>query len=169
MLGLLYSLALLWAIIYAVSKRRQEKSNRLSLPLYGLSRTPAAKYQVKLRPLHLIIETTAFNHTHDKFAWTLLRNPALKNALKLFYGLGAVMGIVGVFSGVGMLIWTTWRLSYLLLSAPPTRGGLVKRDATSPSSQGNGLPFHLIVSLFSPTTTQHDCNHADARYYHPSG
>lgn len=168
MLGLLYSLALLWAIIYAVNRRRRETSNRLSLPAYRVSRTQAAKYQVKLRPLHLIIETTALNHTHDKFAWTLLRNPALKDALKHFYGFGAVLGIIGMFSGVGMLVWTTWKLSYLLLSTPPTRDGLVKRGLTPSHLQESGLPFYLIVSLSFPSTIQHGYNRADAWCHHPS-
>ena len=161
MLGLLYSLALLWIVIYLVNKRRQGKSNRLPLPLYGLSRTQVPRYQVKLRPFHLIIETTAFNQTHDKFAWTLLRNSALKSALKSFYGFGAVLGIIGMFGGVGMLMWTTWKLSHLLLHTPPTRDGLVKRSATSPPSQGDGLPFHLIVSCSSLSTTWHPCNYTD--------
>lgn len=145
MLGLLYSLVLLWAIIHVVNKRRQDKRNHLPLPVYGVSRTQTAKYQVKLRPLHLIFETTAFNQTHDKFSWTLLRNPALKDGLKFFYGLGAVLGILGMFAGVGTLVWTTGKLSYLLLSAPPNRDGLAKRDVTSLPSYGGGLPFYLIV------------------------
>ena len=150
MLTLLYSLALLWAIIYAVNKRRQEKPNRLPLPAYGVSRTQTAKYQVKVRLLHLIIETTAFNQTHDKFSWTLLRNPVLKDGLKLFYGFGAVLGIIGMFCGVGTLAWTTWKLLYLLLSTPPNRDGLIKRDVASPPSQGGNLPFYLIVSQSFP-------------------
>ena len=145
MLGLLYSLALLWAIIYAVNKHRQEKPSRLPLPVYGTPRTQSAKYQVKLRPFHLIVETTAFNQTHDKFAWTLLRNPALKDVLKSFYGFGAALGVIGTLGGVGMLAWTTWKLSYLLLATPPTGEGLVRRGAT-PTPRGGGLPFYLIVS-----------------------
>ena len=146
MFGLLYSLALLWAIIYAVNKRRQEKPGRLPLPVYGTPRAQAAQYQVKLRPLHLTVETTAFNQIHDKFAWTLLRNPALKNALRSFYGFGAALCIIGMLGGVGMLVWTTWRLSYLLLAAPPTRDGPVRRDAIPTPQQSGGLPFYLIVS-----------------------
>lgn len=145
MLGLLYSLVLLWAIIYAVNKRRQGQSCRLSLPVYGNLRTQAARCQVKLRPLHLIIETTAFNQIHDKFAWTLLRNPALKDVLKSFYDFGAALGVVGMMGGVGMLLWTTWKLSYLLLATPPARGELVRRGVTPPP-QSDGLPFYLIVS-----------------------
>lgn len=150
MLGLLYSLALLWAVIYAVNKRRQDKHDRLPLPVYRVSRTQAAKYQIKLRPLYLIIETTALNQTHDKFSWTLLRNPTLKDGLKIFYGFGAVLAIIGMFGGVGTLVWTVWKLSYILLFAPPTGDGLVKRDAASPTSQGGGLPFYLIVSRSFP-------------------
>lgn len=148
MLGLLYSIALLWAIIYVVDKRRREKLNHIPLPVYGAPRTQAAQCQVKLRPLHLIVETTAFNQTHDKFAWALLRNPALKGALRSFYGLGAALGVVGMLGGVGMLAWTTWKLSYLLLLAtPPSGDGLVKRDPPAAPAQGSGLPFYLVVSL----------------------
>ena len=154
MLGLLYSLALLWAIIYAVNKRRQEKPNRLSLPVYGTPRTQASQCQVRLRPLHLIVETTAFNQTHDKFAWTLLRNPVLKDVLKSFYGFGAALGVIGMFCAVGMLVWTTWKLSYLLLAAPPTRDGPVKRDAILTPPQSGGLPFYLIVSWFPLSTAR---------------
>lgn len=168
MLGLLSSLALLWVIIYAVNKRRQGKHNRLPLPVYGVSRTQPAKYQIKLRPLHLVIETTAFNLTHDKFSWTLVRNPALKDGLKLFYGFGAVLGIMGMFGGIGTLVWITWKLSYLLLSVPPNGDGLAKRDAVSPPSQGNDLPFHLIVSRSFPSTTHMTAITTGARSHHPS-
>lgn len=146
MLGLLYSLLLLWAVIYAINKRRQGKSGRLPLPVYGTPRTQGAQCQVKLKPLHLIVETTAFNQIHDKFAWALLRNPTLKDALKSFYGFGAALGIVGMLGGTGMLLWTTWKLSYLLLATPPARGGLVRRYATPPPPRSDGLPFYLIVS-----------------------
>jgi hypothetical protein len=146
MLGLLYSLALLWAIIYAVNKRRKEKPSRLPLPVYGTPRTQTAQYQVKLRLLHLAVETTAFNQTHDKFAWTLLRNPALKDVLRSFYGFGAALCVIGMLGGVGMLVWTNWKLSYLLLSTPPTRDGLLRRDSIPTPPQSDGLPFHLIVS-----------------------
>lgn len=146
MLGLLYSLALLWAIIYAVNKRRRGKPGGLPLPAYYTPRAQVAKYQIQLRPLHLIVETTTFNQTHDKFAWTLLRNPTLKGVLKSFYGLGGTLGVTGMLGGVGMLVWTIWKLSYLLLAIPPAGGGLAKRDATTPLPQGGGLPFYLIVS-----------------------
>ena len=88
----------------------------------------------------------SFNQIHDKFAWSLLRNPMLKDALKSFYGFGAALGVVGMLGGAGMLLWTTWKLSYLLLATPPTGGGLVRRDATPPLPRGDGLPFYLIVS-----------------------
>ena len=146
MLGLLYSLALLWAIIYAVNKRRRGKPGGLPLPAYYTPRAQVAKYQIQLRPLHLIVETTAFNQTHDEFAWTLLRKPTLKSVLKSFYGLGGALGVTGMLGGVGMLVWTIWKLLYLLLAIPPARGGLVKRDATTPPPQGGELPFYLIVS-----------------------
>ena len=168
MLGLLYSLALLWAIIYAVNKRRQEKPNRLSLPVYGTPRTQASQCQVRLRPLHLIVETTAFNQTHDKFAWTLLRNPVLKDVLKSFYGFGAALGVIGMFCAVGMLVWTTWKLSYLLLATPPAGNGLVKRNATSTPPQSSGLPFYLIVSSPPSSKTRHRCNYTDTRCHYPS-
>ena len=167
MLGLLYSLALLWAIIYAVNKRRQRKPTRLPLPAYSISRTQA-KYQVQLRPLHLIVETTAFNQTHDKFAWTLLRNPVLKALLKSFYGFGAALGVTGMLGGVGMLLWTTWKLSYLLLATLPGGAKLVKRDAIALPPQGSGLPFYLIVSWYLLSRTQKDCNSADTWCHHPS-
>lgn len=154
MLGLLYSLVLLWAIIYAVNKRQRGKPNRLPLPAYYTPRSQAVKYQVQLRPFHLIIETTTFNPTHDKFAWTLLRNPALKDVLKSFYGFGAALGIIGMLGGVGILVWTTAKLSYLLLTTPPVGGGLIKRDATAPHPQGRSLPFYLIVSVFPLSTTR---------------
>lgn len=168
MLGLLYSLALLWAIIYAVNKRRQEKPGRIPLPVYSVSRTPVAKYQVQLKPLHLIIETTAFNQTHDKFAWTLLRNPTLKDALKSFYGFGAVSGIVGMFGGVGMLVWTTWKLSYMLLATPPAVDGLVRRGATPPPPQDGELPFYLIVSRFLLSAACQRWSYTDTWRHHPS-
>ena len=148
MLGLLYSLALLWAIIYAVNNRRRGKPGRLPLPAYYTPRTQTARYQVQLRPLHLIVETTAFNQTHDKFVWTLLRNPALKDILESFYDFGAALGVIGMLGGVGMLLWTTWKLSYLLLTTPLVGDGLVKRDGNAPPPQGSGLPFYLIVSWF---------------------
>ena len=146
MLGLLYSLVLLWAIIYAVNRRQRGKPGGLPLPTYYIPRAQAAKYQVQLRPLHLIIETTAFNQTHDKFAWALLRNPTIKSVLKSFYGLGAALGVAGMLGGVGMLVWTTWKLLYLLLAIPSAGGGLAKRDTTTLPSQASGLPFYLIVS-----------------------
>jgi len=151
MLGLLYSLALLWAIIYAVNRRRQEKPSRIPLPVYGTPRTQAAQYQVKLRPFHLTVETTAFNQIHDKFAWNLLRNPALKVFLKSFYGFGAALCVIGMLGGVGMLVWTIWKLSYLLLAAPPTGDGLVRRDTIPTPPQSGGLPFYLIVSWLLPS------------------
>jgi len=154
MLGLLYSLALLWAVIYAVNKRRRGKSSGLPLPVYYIPRAQAAKYQVQLRPLHLIVETTAFNQTHDKFAWALLRNPGSKTVLKSFYGFGAALGVAGMLGGVGMLVWTIWKLSYLLLAIPPAAEGLVKRGATTPPLQGGGLPFYLIVSSSLLSATQ---------------
>jgi hypothetical protein len=168
MLGLLYSLALLWAIIYAVNKRRQEKPGRIPLPVYSVSRTPVAKYQVQLKPLHLIIETTAFNQTHDKFAWTLVRNPTLKDALKSFYGFGAVSGIIGMFGGVGMLVWTTWKLSYMLLATPPAGDGLVRRGAAPPPPQGGELPFYLIVSRSLLSAACQRWSYTDTWRHHPS-
>lgn len=163
MLALLYSLALLWAVIYVVNKRRREKHGRLPLPIYGVSRPQAAKYLVKLRPLHLIVETTAFNQTHDKFSWSLLRNPPLKDGLKLFYCFGAVLGIVGMLGGVGMLVWTALKLSHLFLS---TRDQLVKRDTASPPSQAGGLPFYLIVSPSFPSETHMAAITTDAWCHH---
>jgi len=146
MFGLLYSLALLWTIIYAVNKHRRGKPGGLPLPAYYIPRAQAAKYQIQLRPLNLVVETTAFNQIHDEFAWTLLRNPTLKSALKSFYGLGAALGVAGMLGGVGTLVWTTWKLSHLLLAIQPAGEGLVKRDATTPPPQGSGLPFYFIVS-----------------------
>ena len=166
MLGLLYSLTLLWAIIYAFNKRRKEKHGRLPLPVYGVSRPQAAKYLVKLRPLHLTVETTAFNQTHDKFSWSLLRNPPLKNGLKLFYSFGAALGIVGMLGGVAALVWTTLKLSYLLLSTPPNRDRLGKRDIASQPSPAGGLPFYLIVSLSFPSKTRMASITTDAWCHH---
>ena len=150
MLGLLCSLALFWTIIYAANKRRQGKSGGLPLPAYHTPRMQAAKYQVQLKPFHLIVETTAFNQIHDKFAWTLLRNPALKRVLKYFYGFGAALGVAGLLGGVGMLLWTTWKLSCLLLATSLPGGGLAKRDATVTPPRGSALPFYLIVSWSLP-------------------
>ena len=167
MLGLLYSLALLWAIIYAVNKRQRGKPSGLPLPAYSTPRAQAAKYQIRLRPLHLIVETTALNQTHDKFAWTLLRNPTLKSVLKSFYGLGGVLGVTGMLGGVGMLVWTIWKLSYMLLAFPPAGGRLAKRDATTSSPQGSELPFYLIVS-WSLLPMTGGCNYIGTWYHHPS-
>lgn len=166
MFGLLSSLALIWAIIYAVNKRRQQKSSRPPLPVHGTQRTQAAQYQIKFRPFHLIVETTAFNQAHDKFAWTLLRNPALNDVLKSFYDFGAALGVIGMLGGVGTLVWTTWKLSYLLLATPPAKDGLVRRDATPTLPQSGGLPFYLIVSLPLPSSVRHRCSCADTWCHH---
>lgn len=165
MLGPLYSLALLWAIIYAVSKRRQGKPSRLPLPVYGTPRTQAA-HQVKFRPFHLIVETTAFNQAHDRFAWALLRNPALKDALRSFYNFGAASGVIGMLGGVGALLWTAWKLSYLLFATLPTRDGLVRRDATSAPPPSGGLPFYLIVSQLLVSTARQSYSCTDTRCHH---
>jgi len=168
MLRLLSLLALLWAIIYAVNKRRQEKSIRPPLPIYGTPRTQAAQYQVKFRLFHLVVETTAFNQAHDKFAWTLIRNPGLKDVLRSFYNFGAVLGVIGMLGGVGTLVWTTWKLSHLLLATPPAPNGLVRRGATPTPPQGAGLPFYLIVSWPLLSTARYRCSCTGTWCHHAS-
>ncbi|KAF8066825.1 hypothetical protein FPV67DRAFT_1496653 [Lyophyllum atratum] len=137
-------LTLIWAAIYAVHHLLRPSNIHSLLPSSTSSRYSRRSVwndsttQVVLKGLHLRIQTTAWNLSHDLLATSLKRKPRLRKALKRGYDLGSVMSFLGMLGAFGFLVVASgmsavslarkiWTLNALPASLEGL-GNLAKRD-----------------------------------------
>ncbi|TFK37045.1 peptidase family M50-domain-containing protein [Crucibulum laeve] len=140
---LLFLLALVWSVIYAIKYALNNHSSSL-LPSYtranaGLARRSGvfSDTTVTVHSLYLRVQTTAWNAYHDTLANKLSRRGrVLAAVLRGFYDIGTVAGMLGMLLSLGFLAWTCAGYALLLarkVIAPPGMGmplevgGFVKR------------------------------------------
>jgi hypothetical protein len=149
-LTFLFVLALFWLAVHAIYSRF--KSSEHILPLVNNSRRKQ-RVKVHLKTVHLRIESTAFNSTHDALSVTLSRRPLIKQFLRLFYDAGVIIGVLGMAISIGLLAHTALQLAQILfLSSPTPAPSLVKRapveaSPSPPTTSSDALQIHLLVSL----------------------
>ncbi|KAF5381612.1 hypothetical protein D9615_005501 [Tricholomella constricta] len=104
-------LTLIWAAIYAIYHLLKPSKAQSLLPFTTNARHgrrnvwKESATQVTLKGLHLRIQTTIWNLRHDLLAMSLQSpsNAPLSQALKFFYDLGFVMGLIGMLCALGFL------------------------------------------------------------------
>ena len=106
------------------------------------------------RLFHLRMETRAFNAYHDIFSLRLASKNYLRTRkfLLILYDAGSVLGIVGMFAAVVMLVWTAVSLSssiLLRLTAPHTSTRLLKRAADVTSRAPTSPSGHIVNPIVS--------------------
>ena len=155
--SLIWSFSGFWATIYAIrASRRQRRTTLLPgghLPeqnhfgSFGNSRT----CRVSVQNFHLKVETRRFNDKHDDLAEFLAnpRNERVRRALKVFYDVGAVFGVIGMIAGVGILMYTCGQF---LWNASPTdavsKEGRrhTKRGMPVEANPSSGIAINPLVS-----------------------
>lgn len=103
---------------------------------------------------HLRVQTRAFNVYHDNFSlrWTSRNYLRRRKILLLFYDIGSILGVFGMFAAVVMLVWTAVSLSssaFLRLTIPHTSTRLLKRAAEAssrPQTYSSAYAVNPIVS-----------------------
>ena len=114
----------------------------MSIPLTNSNRRPTRSRnglrivhlgrhtQITHRGIALRFETTAFNRTHDSLGDVLTRRrSAGGQAVRAFYDVGALIGVLGLVGGLALLLWSAIQISASLAS---TREG-----RTTPSLQNS--------------------------------
>jgi S2P endopeptidase len=106
-------LVFLWASIHAIRHYVVRRTLNSLLPsisnnigrgsLWHTSTT-----QVFLNSFHLRLQTTAWNIYHDILSTEFKneRNFLLSRTLMIFYDLGSIFGVLGMLSGLLLLLWT---------------------------------------------------------------
>jgi hypothetical protein len=156
MLLVVYSILILWALIYLINYLFEgPRKHRPSFLPTNVS--PRSPIQIVLKPFHLMIDTTVFNPVLDVFSARLYNQPFLQESLRRFYDIGNLFSTLGMVAIICLLSWTTVKLLSLQLqvpvSAPYEPRPPTKRDVVAVSSENSKLPFHLIASLLHSTIT----------------
>ncbi|KAJ7083720.1 hypothetical protein B0H15DRAFT_850488 [Mycena belliarum] len=111
-------LLLTWAGIHGVHYVLKGRNSEALLPtargVNPLDRQLRARFwntrttQVVLNKLHIRVQTSAWNVTHDALSKALLLRPRsrLRAHLTHFYNVGCAVGVLGTFLSLGLLLWT---------------------------------------------------------------
>lgn len=172
--NLLFSVTVLWGAIHTVFWWLWRATHRASLlpnPSSSFARrSPSTtlvygRTKVFLRGLHVRVQTTAFNAPHDTLSATLRQRKSRrrKHLLQLLYDTGSILGIIGMFLALFLLLWTTAQLgSRIIFQSPnekdmqnipqrlmkriegPTLSGGLSRARTEKVS---GIPLQPLVRL----------------------
>ncbi|KAI0712062.1 hypothetical protein C8Q76DRAFT_768815 [Earliella scabrosa] len=151
-----------WLALYALRHHRRQKHRGLSLPAPTSVSTSSPELfrtretRVTLRNLHLNIQSTAWNASHQYLAARLKRRDRWRAVLLLAYDIGSVLGVLGMLGSVLLLAWTAVRLAFSWYdppSLPHTPSGtaaLHKRDVVAYgtptlSTSAQNAPLHLII------------------------
>jgi S2P endopeptidase len=107
------SLTILWLAIHALDRlvRTHHRKHASILPSTS-ARNNINTTHVTLHHIHLRIQTTTLNSTHERLssAFSTKRFERLRNLLCWFYDLGSGVGVVGMVVGVSVLVWTVGEL-----------------------------------------------------------
>lgn len=77
----------------------------------------ASSVQITLKKLHLRVQTTAWNRTHDQLASRLANKHSVKRKALLtrIYDGGCVLGLAGMIVALCLLLWTAGNLCVSLI------------------------------------------------------
>jgi hypothetical protein len=123
-------LAVFWTVLHALHSSSKSLPGNSILPI-AASRRDHSPTKVTLKDIRLHIHTTAWNSTHDRLSASLRQrdNATTRAALTWFYSAGALAGLLGMLGAVGLLAWTSLRLSGTPLDRRTTASsGFTKRD-----------------------------------------
>ncbi|KAJ6504274.1 hypothetical protein C8R47DRAFT_1104935 [Mycena vitilis] len=188
-LGLPAVLLLVWAIIYGANYFLQHRTSPSLLPTsrgassLGRRRNhlwDSRTTQVVLSKLHVRVQTSAWNSSHDRLSNAIAARPStrLRPALTYFYNAGCILGVLGTAISLGLLGWNCTRVLLPLIPnslAPSAPTLLLKRGlnvetaipshktAIKPIIPGLTVPLnHLPVILVAVFMSQivHELGHA---------
>jgi hypothetical protein len=136
-----------WIIIHFLHRKHLFRP-KSPLSSHSYSRRSAQNH-ITLQGVHLRLESTALNITHDAFSAYIHRHPKLKIALDFWYGIGVLLGVCGMLAGVCGLGFINYMLlqTFLPQSDTPTTLPALKRapiDASLDTSSGNLEPYLLV-------------------------
>lgn len=161
---LAYAVSLFWLAIHAAHRFFTHRSSAASvLPTSSSSshtrlRPPTWLHhlRISLHGVHLKLDTTFLNNTHDAWSSSLRkpRHATFRRVVARFYDVGSVLGVVGMCMAV-ILLWMTVIKLLVGIFAGGSRiipefssEGITKRsfDSSSPEVQSNAAaPLQLIV------------------------
>ncbi|KAH9855522.1 hypothetical protein C2E23DRAFT_813672 [Lenzites betulinus] len=186
-------LTIFWLALYIVRYHRRRASRITALPSLSSSTWPSSTElfrssatRITLEKCHLRYQSTAWNALHQSSTARLAKRRGWRRALQLVYDVGSMLGILGMFASVLLLLWTTVQLSSALYTRFTHHehvhqpGGILKRDFSEEDGDayearaapvlqliipGLTTPLHhLPLLLVALITTQviHECGHAVA-------
>lgn len=145
------SLTSIWLAIHTLNELLLSRSRSLSLlPTPTSVASRASSTQVLVKKLHLRIQTTRWNILHDKLAARLAsrRSLRLKTILAAFYDVGSVLGLLGMISAIGLLLWTTAQVAFSL------QGNLAEYFGSQASSSEALWPIKRTLQMIEPLQKQ---------------
>ncbi|KAI0338311.1 hypothetical protein BDW22DRAFT_1382221, partial [Trametopsis cervina] len=172
LVSLAYTILAFWSILHGVRHFLVHRTSRPSKSILPTAfAAPGQRHRwfhlshlrITLQTVHLKLETTGFNNCHD--GWTAYFNKrshaVVRRNASLFYNLGSIAGLLGMFASV-ILLWLTVYRSLLHLPAYTARmpdsdhnlagNTLSRRDyvsldgATSPADmETSRVPLQIIL------------------------
>lgn len=116
------SIIFIWFAIYALYRCFLRRTHDISLlpttSSADIRRRDTSPVQINLSFLHLRAQTTFWNKSHDRLvSWLEDKHSSKwKSFLTQLYGVGCVLGLIGMLVSLGLLLWTTGNLSVSLLA-----------------------------------------------------
>lgn len=158
------ALVILWVLIHGVDHFLKPSRSHSLLPSSSASssrRTPrlwnTSSTQFVLKNVYLRVQTTKWNVRHDVLAGTLIRKRKVGWALRWFYDIGCLLGLLGMLVGLGVLAWTSGQAAYVLarkvLGDPSQPPLLVTRAIASHAPEPN--PRQEYQSFIKPLVSPH--------------
>ncbi|KDQ08019.1 hypothetical protein BOTBODRAFT_48412 [Botryobasidium botryosum FD-172 SS1] len=113
---------------------------------------------VTQKPLHIRVETTALNHSHDLLAAHLSRKPVALRLMRIFYDAGSIAGVIGMCAVLVVLLWASEQIAEELINGLTSIDGdslvasaveIHKRApvASSPADVGYGRSDRILQPL----------------------
>ncbi|KAI5117126.1 hypothetical protein M0805_007973 [Coniferiporia weirii] len=183
----LWSICVFWAVLYAIRASCTSKSTGDLLPTsaeqHRSIRAGSRQWKVTVKNVHLKVQTSALNARHEALVDFFDRqaNFVYRNALRIFYNLGSVFGVLGMLLGIAVLACTCFQLLESTFFTDDDTSGhtIAKRSDLNPDSAvtvqssyalnpiipGVTVPFsHLSVLLAALFVAQciHEAGHAYA-------
>ena len=170
--ALVWCTFIFWVVLYYL-RSRQRPGSGITLPgnsshaqrddfvrfnLHGKS------LLVKLRNLHVKLETNLVNEVHQTLTDALSKDGALRSAVKLLYNVGVLAGIAGLILGTAFLAVNALRIVGQVLLEVSTDAAYAAMDqfakrgvggSVSMSTQTGSFDVYAIVSGVSLWTVIH--------------
>ena len=156
-----------WTLVYLIKTIYQRRNSVLNGGLLGQQPlTKSSSSDVQIQSFYLRLETRRLNDTQERLSSRITRFSRCKRILIMFYDLGSLSSLIGMFLAEGLLLWSMYTLTCSLLHvstgpAVPTKlptTSIYKRDWQDTSFNARndvrsvangGPPVALLVSTLS--------------------